>query len=102
MLARFGSGLGAAVLKVGHHGSSTSSGDAFLDAVHPRVALVSVGAGNHYGHPSAEVMQDLRMRQVQLLRTDEDGTVVVSSDGKSLRIRTEDAAWQLRVGARAP
>jgi competence protein ComEC len=102
ILAQFGTDVRADVLKVGHHGSSTSSGDSFLDLVHPRLALVSVGAGNHYGHPSAEVMQDLRMRGIQVLRTDENGSVVVSSDGKALQIRSQDAVWQLRLGTRAP
>ncbi len=85
------------VLKVGHHGSRTSSSPAFLDMVRPRVAIVSVGAGNRYGHPSPGVIEDFRARGVQLLRTDDDGTVVVAIDGSMLRIRTDEGSWVLRA-----
>lgn len=94
---RYGAGLRAHVLKVGHHGSRTSSRPDFLDAVRPRLALVSVGAGNRYGHPGAEVMRSLRDRGAQVMRTDEDGTVVVSTDGRTVRVSTDDGHWTLRV-----
>lgn len=101
--AHAGVRLRSDVLKVGHHGSRTSSSPAFLDAVRPRIALVSVGAGNRYGHPSPEIMEAFRTRGVQLLRTDDDGSIVVSIDGRSLRIRTDDGAWVLRSrGTGAP
>ena len=100
VLQEFGSDLRADVLKVGHHGSITSSTDAFLDAVRPRVALVSVGADNTYGHPSAVVMRDLEGRHVELLRTDEDGTIVLTSDdGHAWHVRTENASWTLPSGS---
>ena len=73
LLAHVATELHADVLKVGHHGSATSSSAAFLDAVHPRVALVSVGAGNSYGHPSESVMRDLAARGITVLRTDQLG-----------------------------
>lgn len=79
--------LAADVLKVGHHGSITSSTPAFLDAVRPKIALVSVGVGNTYGHPSVEVMSDLVRRGAQVLRTDRLGSVVVATDGKSIVVR---------------
>ena len=79
--------LPADVLKVGHHGSNTSSTPAFLDAVRPKIALVSVGIGNSYGHPSPEIMADLARRGAQVLRTDRLGTVVVATDGKSVVVR---------------
>ena len=75
------------MLKVGHHGSITSSTPAFLDAVSPRIALVSVGVGNSYGHPSPQVMAGLVKRGAQVLRTDRLGTVVVATDGKSVVVR---------------
>jgi competence protein ComEC len=100
MVARFGERLRAQVLKVGHHGSNTSSTEPFLDAVRPRVALVSVGAGNTYGHPSPEVMRSYERRRVQLLRTDEAGTIVLSTDGRTLWIRTDDESWTLRLSER--
>ena len=79
--------LRADVLKVGHHGSSTSSTVAFLDAVQPRIALVSVGLGNVYRHPSAQVMSSLAERGAQIVRTDRLGTVIVETDGRTVRVR---------------
>jgi competence protein ComEC len=79
--------LRADVLKVGHQGSSTSSTAEFLDAVKPRVALVSVGEGNTYGHPSATIMASLAERGAEVLRTDRAGTVVVETDGRMVRWR---------------
>ncbi|HKO16357.1 MAG TPA: DNA internalization-related competence protein ComEC/Rec2 [Gemmatimonadaceae bacterium] len=87
--------LRADVLKVGHHGSNTSSTAAFLDAVQPRVALISVGAGNSYGHPSAAVVDALAARGAQVLRTDRAGTVIVRTDGARLSIETQGATWDL-------
>jgi competence protein ComEC len=72
------------VLKVGHHGSRTSSTDPFLDAVTPVAALVSVGAGNRYRHPAPETLDRLLARRVPVLRTDADGTVVLGTDGATL------------------
>jgi competence protein ComEC len=95
LLAHARSELHADVLKVGHHGSSTSSSAEFLDAVHARVALVSVGAGNAYGHPSSDVMRDLAARGATVLRTDQLGTVVVRTDGHSLRIEAAARNWTL-------
>lgn len=89
-----GEGLRADVLKVGHHGSATSSTPRFLDAVRPRVALVSVGAGNSYRHPSQEVLQALDARGVHLLRTDDDGTIVVSTDGRELEVSANGERWR--------
>ena len=91
--------LQADILKVGHHGSSTSSSPAFLDAVRPRVALVSVGAGNTYGHPSDAVLESLVRRGAQVMRTDDEGTIVVSTDGTSLRVATSEGRWVLRAGS---
>lgn len=81
--------LQAAVLKVGHHGSRTSSAPAFIQAVAPEVAVVSCGAGNSYGFPHAEVMDFLRRQQVQVYRTDRNGTVSVVSDGSRYAVVKE-------------
>jgi competence protein ComEC len=95
--ARLGRNLRADVLKVGHHGSSTSTTAPLLDAVAPRLALVSVGTGNRYGHPNTEVMDALRSRGVAVLRTDDVGTIVVSVDGgDELHVAAEDSRWTLR------
>jgi competence protein ComEC len=87
LLAHYPEGLNAQVLKVGHHGSSTSSTAAFLDAVRPRIALVSVGAGNTYGHPSAAVMETLTERGAIVVRSDKTGTAIVETDGSIVRLR---------------
>ncbi|MGH9866281.1 MAG: ComEC/Rec2 family competence protein, partial [Candidatus Acidiferrales bacterium] len=80
--------LGADFLKVPHHGSKTSSTDAFLDAVAPRVAVISVGEDNPYGHPSAETVDRYRAKGIELLRTDQVGAVTASTDGLTLTVQT--------------
>jgi competence protein ComEC len=93
LLARDSLGLRAEVLKVGHHGSSTSSTEPFLRAVQPSVALVSVGAGNTYGHPSPRVMGALAERGAIVLRTDRHGSIVVRTDGRSIEIEAQGERW---------
>lgn len=85
LLARAQS-LQSTVLKVAHHGSKTSSTMAFLQAVQPRWAVVSVGAGNSFGHPSPEVLQRFTMFHTALLRTDQMGAVVFHTDGQRMRV----------------
>ncbi len=85
--------LRADVLKVGHHGSKTSSSEAFLDAVQPRLGVVSVGAANSYGHPSPSTLRAFADRSIPLLRTDSEGTVVFSTDGRDLVVRTGAERW---------
>lgn len=76
----------AAVLKVGHHGSKYSSSPEFLAKVQPKVAVISVGANNRYGHPTSEVLERLRNLGIKILRTDIDGEVEIVSDGKGWRV----------------
>jgi competence protein ComEC len=78
--------LRADVLKVGHHGSKNSTTEEFLAAVHPRVAVISAGENNPYGHPSPELLQRLENAGVRILRTDRDGAVHILTDGKRLEI----------------
>lgn len=87
--------LGADVLKVGHHGSRTSSTAGFLDAVAPRLAVISVGAGNLYGHPSPEVLAAFVERGVDVLRTDLMGPITIRTDGRTLRVVVDEATWTL-------
>jgi competence protein ComEC len=94
LLARH-SQLRADVLKVGHHGSSTSSSDEFLAAVRPALAVISVGAGNKYGHPSGDVIRALALAGAEVLRTDEAGTVVVRSDGVRIEVEAKGEKWEL-------
>ncbi len=83
--------LASAVLKVPHHGSRTSSTPAFVAAVAPRVAVMSVGADNRYGLPSPEVEARYRAAGTCLLRTDRCGAVTVELDGPALRVWTRRA-----------
>jgi competence protein ComEC len=85
--------LAADVLKLAHHGSATSSTEAFVDAVAPRIAVVSVGAANGYGHPSPEVMRRLTERGTLVLRTDQLGTVVLRSDGSRIEAEAAGHRW---------
>ena len=81
-----GTDVSARVLKLGHHGSDSSSGSAFLRAVSPRYAVASAGGGNSFGHPHARVLADLEALDCTCLRTDASGTVVLVSDGRTLRV----------------
>ena len=72
------------VLKVGHHGSNTSTGYRFLNEVDPTYGVISVGAGNSYGHPHEEPMSRLNQAGVTLFRTDELGHVIAASDGTEI------------------
>jgi competence protein ComEC len=76
----------ADVLKVGHHGSKNSTTAEFLKAVHPAVAVISVGEENPYGHPNKELLERLEQAGVRVLRTDRDGAVHVLTDGNRLEI----------------
>jgi competence protein ComEC len=93
LLERDSIALRAEVLKVGHHGSITSTTTGFLRAVRPSVALVSVGAGNTYGHPSARVLASLAAQGATVLRTDRHGSVVVRTDGVTLEIQAQGERW---------
>lgn len=78
--------LRADVLKVGHHGSETSTSYPFLRAVLPEIAVISVGAGNSYGHPDADVLSRLSDAGAAVYRTDECSDVTVVSDGRTLTV----------------
>jgi competence protein ComEC len=96
MLDRWGAeALAAEVLKVGHHGSRTSTSPPFLAAVRPRVALVSVGAGNRYGHPTPDVMRALAAAGATVLRTDQLGPVVLRTDGRRLEAEAAGRRWPI-------
>jgi len=93
--------LAADVLKVGHHGSSTSSGDEFLSAIHPSAAIISVGADNIYGHPSADVLAALARVGAQVVRTDERGTIIVRTDGRAIILEAEGQRWDISPASAA-
>ncbi|EHL10038.1 hypothetical protein HMPREF9629_01030 [Peptoanaerobacter stomatis] len=71
----------ADVLKLGHHGSSTSTSDYFLGKVNPSIGVISCGKNNKYGHPHKEVMNLLKKYNIMIFRTDEQGSIVLKSDG---------------------
>lgn len=74
------------VLKVGHHGSLTSTSEAFLDAVSPTIAVISCGEGNKYGHPLPETLARLEERGIAIYRTDKHGSIVLRTDGESFEV----------------
>ena len=76
--------ISADVYKVAHHGSRSASTQEFLNAVHPKYAVISCGEGNSYGHPHAEVLNRLRSMGVEVFRTDEQGSIIASSDGENI------------------
>lgn len=77
--------LGAEILKVGHHGSKHSSSLAFIEAVKPTYAVISVGATNSYGHPHPSVLERLNSKNIKTLRTDQLGTIIFTGDGVTFR-----------------
>lgn len=79
-----GINLDADVLKLGHHGSSTSNSESFLDAVTPSIAIVSAGIDNQYGHPHVEILESIKEKNITLYRTDTQGTIILESDGKKI------------------
>ena len=84
--------ISADVLKLGHHGSSTSSSIPFLEAVKPTYAVINCGKENSYGHPHKETLAKLNDYNIQAFRTDEQGTIIASSDGKTITWSTEPSA----------
>lgn len=88
LLATASDRLRADVLKVGHHGSRTSSSPALLAAVAPRHAIVSVGRRNRFGHPHPLTLAALAAVGARAWRTDQDGEVVVTTDGTSLDVQS--------------
>ena len=79
-----GKNLDVDVLKAGHHGSKTSTSDTFLGFTSPQIAVLSVGSDNRYGHPHKEVLDRLLDFDIKILRTDEEGTIVMESDGENI------------------
>lgn len=83
MLAK-GYNLKADVLKLGHHGSNSSTSTSFLKAVSPKYAIISVGKGNDYGHPTKATLTKLKQAKISTFRTDENGTIIATSDGTTI------------------
>ncbi len=80
--------------KVGHHGSETSTSPEFLDRVDPLYAIISCGEGNKFNHPHQVTMDLLRSRDITILRTDQNGTIGVYTNGKRIMIKIKGKDWQ--------
>jgi len=80
----YGKFLDVDVLKVGHHGSKTSSSELFLDYTKPEIALISVGLNNKFRHPSKIVIDRYENRNIEIDRTDIEGAIIYQSDGKNI------------------
>lgn len=89
-LLESGADVSANVLKVGHHGSSTSTSKEFLDRVNPEYAVIEVGSPNDYGHPDSKVIKRIKKIGTEIYRTDLSGNIVFVSDGEKLKILTGD------------
>jgi competence protein ComEC len=85
------------VLKVGHHGSKYSTGSAYLAKVKPKYAVISVGKGNTYGHPSQEVLDKLAAAGVKVYRTDEQGTIIAVSDGSEISFNKKASSLKAKA-----
>ena len=103
-LVESGRDIRADVYLVGHHGSSSSSSELLLDAVRPKYAVISCGTGNDYGHPTQEVLDRLWDKDVSVFRTDEQGNIIMTSDGKEITWSTSPSeTWAPGVvPAKAP
>ena len=89
LLKKHAEDIVAKVIKVPHHGSKTSSSPEFLDAVKPKDALISLGAGNDYGHPHAVTLKKYAARDIKVYRTDTNGAITVATDGKSYTVKAQ-------------
>lgn len=89
-----GARVGADVLKMGHHGSSTSSSEEFYEAVSPRICVIQCGDGNSYGHPHKETVKRVEDSGAKLYRNDTDGNIVVYSDGDEIFVKTSKSSTE--------
>lgn len=87
MVEKRAGSLKSDVLKLGHHGSSTSTNEEFLNLVDPKYAVITVGENNRYAHPDDEVLNRLEDKGIQVYRTDLDGNIVAVSDGKTIKFK---------------
>lgn len=83
----------ADVIKIGHHGSSSSTSQKFLDKVSPKYAVISVGKNNDYGHPHQSTMDKLKTKGIIVYRTDENGSIVATSDGQTITFNSKPGSY---------
>ncbi|MCB2310571.1 MBL fold metallo-hydrolase [Clostridium tagluense] len=89
-----GFNIKADLLKVGHHGSRSSTTDKFLNKVNPKYAVISSETGNDYGHPHKETMDKLKNKNISVYRTDELGTIIATSNGKTISFNTKPGSYK--------
>ena len=94
-MANSGTNLQADILKVGHHGSATSTSSAFLSKAQPKISVIEVGAGNSYGHPTSATLGRLAQVGSAVYRTDLNGDVTVTTDGTTYDVKTGLVSSQL-------
>ena len=92
----------ADVIKIGHHGSSSSTSNAFLTKVSPKYAVISVGKGNSYNHPSKTPMDLLKSKKIPVYRTDEVGTIVATCDGKTISFDKKVGTYNAGITIKKP
>lgn len=83
-LAKYKNSLDSDVIKFGHHGSSSSSSNVFIEAVSPKYGIISCAKDNKYGHPHRETLDIIKKYNIKTFRTDTDGEIILTSDGKSI------------------
>ncbi|MFT5874046.1 MAG: competence protein ComEC [Clostridium sp.] len=83
------------LLKVAHHGSSSSTTDEFLSELNPKYAVISCETGNNYGHPHKETMDKLKNKNIPVYRTDELGTIIATSNGKTITFNTKPGSYKV-------
>lgn len=88
-----GYNVAADLIKLGHHGSSSSSSENFLNSVKAKYGIISIGAGNTYGHPTKEVMELLKNKEITVYRTDENSTIIATSDGKNITFNVNPGSY---------
>ena len=85
-MLEYNADLNADILKVSHHGSDTSTTEEFLKATDPKIAVISVGKNNSFGHPANSVLERLQNRNVKVLRTDIHGTILMRTNGTYIKV----------------
>lgn len=81
------------VLKIGHHGSKTSTSEEFLNEVSPKAIIISCGKDNDYGHPSKSTMNLIKKMKIPVYRTDESGTIILNTDGESISFNVKEGTY---------
>ena len=90
--------ISADVIKIGHHGSNSSSTQSYINKVNPKYAVISIGKGNTYGHPHQETMAILKGMEIPVYRTDENGTIVATSDSKNISFNCNPGSYAAGSG----